>query len=695
MPSSVLLSNRSGNSWIVRYGFAVLVVALATGVRIALRPIIPTGFPFLTFFLAVMLAAWRGGLGPGLLASVLSTFTADLLLIEPIYEFHLTAGHYWVSLCVFVIETASIILVTERMKQVEANLRDSERRYRLLAKVSELSVHTATVPELVEAIGREVARDMGTSRCGFSRVNVDEGNIIVLNDYHGDWPTLVGEYSLREYTDLWKGHGLAGRTVVFDDTATDPRTDGVYETLYAPLHIRAHVTVPLHRQGKWVANFWMSHHEPRRWLPSEIELLNTIAERVWDTILRKQVEEELIETASAIHRLNDELEERIEERTRELVISHSRLRVMAAELTLSEQRERMRLATELHDSLQQTLVLGKLKIAQGKRIASAHPASASLEAEVDELLSEALNYTRTLVSELSPPVLRDHNLASALKWLGQYMAKQDLDVTVIVPSEEVEVPDNKGLLLFKSVRELLMNIRKHAGTDQATVTMERHNGELRIEVRDSGKGFDPALPESAGQLSSSLGLLSIKERMRALGGSFHIESAIGAGTTCVLVLTLGQNATEDTDSYSGVLVPTPMGQCCSGSPVRVVLADDHAMIRQGLRTVLEAYSDIQVIGEAANGNEAITLARTLQPDVVLMDINMPKMNGIEATAVIKQHYPDMALVGLSVNADSGNREAMMQAGATTLLTKEAPVQELYEAIQSALKASFHTGHSSS
>ncbi len=86
MLRSESFSNRSGDSWIVRYGFAVIVVALATVIRIVLQPIIPTGFPFLTFFLAVMLAAWRGGLGPGLLASVLSTLAADLLLIEPIYE---------------------------------------------------------------------------------------------------------------------------------------------------------------------------------------------------------------------------------------------------------------------------------------------------------------------------------------------------------------------------------------------------------------------------------------------------------------------------------------------------------------------------------------------------------------------------------------------------------------------------------
>ena len=102
--------------------------------------------------------------------------------------------------------------------------------------------------------------------------------------------------------------------------------------------------------------------------------------------------------------------------------------------------------------------------------------------------------------------------------------------------------------------------------------------------------------------------------------------------------------------------------------------------------MLEAYTDIQVLGEAANGDEAVTLAQTIQPDVVLMDINMPKMNGIEATAVIKRYFPHMVIVGLSVNADRGNREAMIQAGAATLLTKEAPVEELYQAIQLAVKS---------
>lgn len=108
------------------------------------------------------------------------------------------------------------------------------------------------------------------------------------------------------------------------------------------------------------------------------------------------------------------------------------------------------------------------------------------------------------------------------------------------------------------------------------------------------------------------------------------------------------------------------------------------MIRQGLRSVLETYPDVEVVGEACNGEQAVAAAETLQPTVVLMDINMPKMNGIEATELIKGRFPDMIVIGLSVNAGGANAEAMRQAGAAMLLTKEAAVEELYQAIRETL-----------
>ena len=97
--------------------------------------------------------------------------------------------------------------------------------------------------------------------------------------------------------------------------------------------------------------------------------------------------------------------------------------------------------------------------------------------------------------------------------------------------------------------------------------------------------------------------------------------------------------------------------------------------------MLESYADVEVVGEACDGEEALVCAEQLNPAVVVMDINMPKMNGIEATAHLKARYPDLTIIGLSVNAGEENQQAMKTAGATSLITKEAAVDQLYAAIQ--------------
>src|SRR5262249_42310547 len=156
--------------------------------------------------------------------------------------------------------------------------------------------------------------------------------------------------------------------------------------------------------------------------------------------------------------------------------------------------------------------------------------------ETEALLSEALTYTRTLVAELSPPVLRDHGLPTGLKWLGEYMQKHDIAVTVTVMDEPLKLPEDQALLLFQSVRELLMNALKQAQTDTAEVVMDQQDGRLRIHVRDHGQGFNVAAAQThpVTGLAAKFGLFSIHERMKALGGSFTIESAPGQGTTASL-----------------------------------------------------------------------------------------------------------------------------------------------------------------
>ncbi len=400
-----------------------------------------------------------------------------------------------------------------------------------------------------------------------------------------------------------------------------------------------------------------------------------------------------------LERSAEELEAQVEDRTRDLVHSQKRLRVLATELNLAEQRERKRLATELHDHLQQMLVLGKLTIGQGRRVVAGVPACEQIFKKVNDIFSDALTYTRTLVSDLSPTVLRDQGLAAALQWLGNSMQKHEQAVTVTVSEDQdLRLPEDQVILLFQSVRELLINSAKHAGTGQAALVMEQQEGNLRITVSDKGKGFDFAAVTSvavaagtaSGGISSKYGLLSIQERMRALGGSFDIHSVPGQGTTATLLLPLARDG--EVGSTVKAWKPKKGSSSTFASTVqppdpriRVLLVDDHIMVRQGLRAILDAYADIELVGEAANGEEAVQLVDQLRPTVVVMDINMPKMDGIEATGWIKRRYPDTIVVGLSVNAAKENEEAMMRAGAVGLMTKESAVEQLHDAIVEAVK----------
>jgi two-component system response regulator NreC len=116
-------------------------------------------------------------------------------------------------------------------------------------------------------------------------------------------------------------------------------------------------------------------------------------------------------------------------------------------------------------------------------------------------------------------------------------------------------------------------------------------------------------------------------------------------------------------------------------PIRLLLADDHAVVRAGLRMLLSADPGVEIVGEAENGAQALRLARDLAPDVVLMDISMPDMNGIEATRRIKELCPDVAVLALTMHEDDQYFFEMLAAGASGYVPKRAAPNDLISAIQ--------------
>lgn len=388
-----------------------------------------------------------------------------------------------------------------------------------------------------------------------------------------------------------------------------------------------------------------------------------------------------IEARAQLEALNATLEARVAERTALAEGQARQLRRLAAELTRAEQKERRRLATMLHDHLQQLLAAAQFHLQLVEAAAPSTPSTG----RVRELLQQALDVSRSLTAQLSPPVLHDGGLAPALEWLARWMEEHhglsvalDLDPAAEPEDEHVRV------VLFEAAREVLFNVVKHAGVREASVSLHAESITTVLTVEDRGVGFSPSPPPSPDAPLKGLGLPSVRERMGYVGGILDLSSHPGHGTR--VTLTAPRTATllsslqprYATDRAASAPEDTPPAK---PRRLRVLLVDDHEILRAGLSSLLAAEDGIEIVGEAADGIEAVDLALTLRPDVVVMDITMPRMNGIEATRRITEKLPGVRVVGLSMHAREDMARALREAGAATYVEKGGPPQALIAAVR--------------
>lgn len=356
---------------------------------------------------------------------------------------------------------------------------------------------------------------------------------------------------------------------------------------------------------------------------------------------------------------------------------------LASELTLTEQRERHRLAKMLHDNLQQLLVGAKFGL-EGLTHLIKDELQKEYFKEVLGLIRESINASRSLTVELSPTILHEAGLVAGLEWLVRWM-EEKYGLTVVLEADENASTDREDIriILFESVRELLFNVVKHAGFNHAKVRLSRTDDIIEIIVSDEGIGFDPDKFYQGVEAPNRFGLFSIRERLELLGGSLKIESAPQRGTKLTLSAPVKNKMLEYlvTEYLRPSPAAKPVKDAAGNQRIRVMVTDDHAVVRQGICTLLELEDDIDVVGQASDGQEAVEMALRLQPDVILMDFSMPKMNGVEATRVIHSELPDIKIVGLSMYEESDRAKAMLDVGASAYVTKSGEFETLVKTIR--------------
>ncbi len=374
----------------------------------------------------------------------------------------------------------------------------------------------------------------------------------------------------------------------------------------------------------------------------------------------------------------------IERRNRELEAEVARQTAVVREAESQKQRlavleERQRIGRELHDDLGQ--VLGYVNVQSQAALAQmtqkddvqlqttlTQMAQVARDAHAD--VRQYILGIRTGESERLP----DPFIPTLKKYLQDLATLYNLETGLSLPPEWDVDDDNTSYIfstevetqLLRIIQESLTNVRKHAHTNKANLLFTDHDDEVQVVISDEGAGFDLAMVNS-NEVREHFGLTIMHERAEKVGGTLRVRSKRGEGTQIILRL-------------PKILQVNPE-EAIKG--LRVIIADDHQLYLDGLHNLLRTRG-VQVVGVAQNGQEAQELAEKTQPDLILMDVDMPVCNGLEATRQIKTKWPEMKVVMLTAVEDEEKLFTALRYGASGYLLKSVEGPQFFQLLAAAL-----------
>jgi PAS domain S-box-containing protein len=374
------------------------------------------------------------------------------------------------------------------------------------------------------------------------------------------------------------------------------------------------------------------------------------------------------------------------------------LRQLSARLLKLQDEERRHIARDLHDVTGQKLALQSMNISQvlNRKSPGLDEESRRILTECASLSKQVGEEIRTLSYLLHPPLLDELGLTSAVKWYAEgFERRTGIRVKVDITADLVRLPPDVEVTLFRVIQESLTNVHRYSGSPKAFVRVKVTAEEIEVQIGDFGKGMHHAtLSAAAGKAAPlGVGIQGMKERMRQLSGKLVIRSRPNDGTVVTATLPTQQPqaaagsepAAGDTSSTASDSVVISISNR-KASRKQILIADDHEMLRRGLRAMLEKEADWEICGEATDGRDAVEKATHLRPDLVILDINMPVLNGLAAVRQILRNAPHAKILVFTVHDSDQTVKDILAAGAHAFLSKSNASDDLLRVVKGLLES---------
>ena len=372
------------------------------------------------------------------------------------------------------------------------------------------------------------------------------------------------------------------------------------------------------------------------------------------------------------------------------------LRQLSARLLQLQDEERRRIARDLHDTTGQKLAIQSILLARLDKTAKGlDEESRKLLAECKTLNGQLVEEVRTVSYLLHPPLLDELGLTSAVEWYAEgFSRRTGIATDVKISPKFMRLPPDIEVTFFRIVQESLTNVHRYSGSSKAYVHLRATDDQIIVEVGDYGRGIDPEkLNAKDGTVAPlGVGIQGMTERMRQLSGKLEIKSKPKGGTMVIATLPMArlhapgskESSAQSGDSPSGADTQTSDPQP-SLPRKRILVADDHEMLRRGVCTALQKQTDWEICGEAVNGREAVERATRLQPDLVIMDVEMPLLNGLAAAREILRNCPQTKILIFTVHESDQMVKDIYAAGVHACLSKDKGGRDLLRVVKELLE----------